>query len=459
MKQNTLNKGDEMIRFFTQLKHRLQTPAISVYFNLLGLKAKLKWLISRKYKIIESNEITSQKREVIVFALYQKTEFRKDVIKVLEVLKARGAYVIGVNTQKVSQSNKALIEKYFDVYIERYNFGRDFGSYKIAFTKIIYKNLNKSIIDKVLMINDSVYYSSLNLSSFVDKMLDSDLEVAGATENFDIQHHLGSFCIKIDSDVVFNPKLIKFWKTYVVSDVRPRVIRKGELGLSKALISCVSNDAKFGAVFGSKLLMEKLLKDKDKFLFNNIQKLTRQNSNVHWKTFTIHDLFQLTNQNIFNKYSIQNTHTHGTTTSLKIGDTGISDSSTNTVLSDPNRDKSSAVFNLDDLKNFLKDNLNNYNGYEHEEEIHEKIAHYWYLVYREGSQIHQNAALLLYLGCTIIKMDGTLRGFWTSKEIEPMRSFMNEEDFNYISKKLYSKNNLGESLIGWRHVAFLKGYI
>lgn len=451
-----------IIRFFTQLKHRLQTPAISVYFNLLGLMAKLKWLISRKYKTIVSNEITTQKKEVVVFALYQKIEFRKDVINLLEVLKSRGVYVIGVNTQKISESNKALIKKYFDVYIERYNFGRDFGSYKTAFTKVIYKNFNKSMIDKVLMINDSVYYSSLNLSSFIDRMMDSDLEVAGATENFDIQHHLGSFCIKIDSDVVFNTKLIKFWKSYIVSDVRPKVIRKGELGLSKTLISCTSNESKFGAVFGSKLLMEKLLKEKDEFLFNNIQKLTRQNSNVHWKTFTIQDLFQLTNQNIFNKYAIQNTHTHGSTTNLKIGETSITDtmtSSKNTVLADPDRDKSSAVFNLDDLKIFLKNNLNNYADYEHGEHIHEKIAHYWYLVYREGSQVHQNAALLLYLGCTIIKMDGTLRGFWTSKEIEPMRNFMTEDDFNYISRKLYSKNNLGESLIGWRHVAFLKGYI
>ena len=56
-------------------------------------------------------------------------------------------------------------------------------------------------------------------------------------------------------------------------------------------------------------------------------------------------------------------------------------------------------------------------------------------------------------------MDGTLRGFWTSKEIEPMANFMNEEDFSDLSQRLYSKNNLGESLIGWRHVAFLKGFI
>ena len=112
-----------------------------------------------------------------------------------------------------------------------------------------------------------------------------------------------------------------------MNDVRPRVIKKGELGLSKVLLGCVSNESNFGAVFGSKLLMEKLLKEKDQFLFNNIQKLTRQNSNVHWKTFTIQDLFQLTNQNIFNKYAIQNTHTHGSTTNLRMGDASVSETS------------------------------------------------------------------------------------------------------------------------------------
>jgi len=447
-----------MIRFFVQLKHRLQTPAITIYFNLLSIKGKIKWFFSQKYKVIKSEDL-QDKKNIVLFAMYQKDVFRRDVINLLKTLKENNIYVIGVNTQKIKKDSIGEIDKYFDVYINRYNYGRDFGSYKLGFQKIIFQKLANRDFDRVLMINDSVFYSSKNLNFFVNEMLGSEFEVAGATENFDVQHHLGSFCIKMDKKIIDNKKFKKFWNSYVVNDVRPNIIKKGELGLSKCLKSCVTNEADFGAVFGSKLLMKKLIDENDKYLFSNIKALTRQNQNVHWKTFTVQDMFGLINQNIFNKYHIQNTAKSSSTNITMTGSDSSSEMSSINTISQAERDKSSMVFSLDDLTVFLRQNLAEFDEEKHGKDILEKIAHYWYLVFREGSQVHQNAALLLYFGCSIVKMDGTLRGFWTSKEIEPMADFMNVEDFSDLSQRLYSKNNLGESLIGWRHVAFLKGFI
>ena len=156
-----------MIRFFVQLKHRLQTPAITIYFNLLSIKGKIKWFFSQKYKVIKSEDL-QDKKNIVLFAMYQKDVFRRDVIKLLKTLKENNIYVIGVNTQKIKKDSMGEIDKYFDVYINRYNYGRDFGSYKLGFQKIIFQKLANRDFDRVLMINDSVFYSSKNLNFFVN---------------------------------------------------------------------------------------------------------------------------------------------------------------------------------------------------------------------------------------------------------------------------------------------------
>ena len=65
-------------------------------------------------------------QKILLLALYEKGRLRADIENLLITAKSLGMYVIAVNTLKVLNAD-SLKDK-IDCYIERPNFGRDFGS-------------------------------------------------------------------------------------------------------------------------------------------------------------------------------------------------------------------------------------------------------------------------------------------------------------------------------------------
>ena len=59
------------------------------------------------------------------------------------------------------------------------------------------------------MLNDSVFYS-YELDNFIENMTNNSYEVTGATENFEIEHHIDSFCINFMPKIIKNKKFIKY---------------------------------------------------------------------------------------------------------------------------------------------------------------------------------------------------------------------------------------------------------
>ena len=167
---------------------------------------------------------------------------------VLERAKAAGFYVLVVNTGKLTAPEK--LKDFVDVYIERYNFGRDFGSYKSGFLHLFKSNTTKEC-PRLLMINDSVYVVQNRIDKFLTDMKDTDLEVLGSTENYEIEYHLGSFCISMSGNILRHQKFEKYWRAYRNSDLRPTVIRRGEMGLSKMLKTAVSSEDQIKSLYDS----------------------------------------------------------------------------------------------------------------------------------------------------------------------------------------------------------------
>jgi len=216
----------------------------------MGLKAR-----RRKATISEFRAITGSR--ILLLALYQKGRLRADIIALLNQAKVDGFSIICVNTQRLAPDQQAVISSLMDVYIERFNYGRDFGSYKEGLLYFYRKNIDKSC-ERLLLFNDSVFYSKKGLADFLKRMAETDLEAAGATENHEISHHLGSFCLSFQRAVFRDEKFRKFWINYKPSDVRPTVIKNGEMKLSIVLKKCVTSPEKFGAVYDTAWFSEQL---------------------------------------------------------------------------------------------------------------------------------------------------------------------------------------------------------
>ncbi|MGB0659660.1 MAG: hypothetical protein ACPGNV_05715 [Mangrovicoccus sp.] len=152
---------------------------------------------------------------------------REDVVRLIKALNDADVYVIGVNTGRLYDA-----DQYFDAYFERRNFGRDFGSYRVG---VIAAQKLAPSAERLLLLNDSVFYSENGLSDFVEKLLQSEADICSATESSEVTPHQPSFCLSFSSKCFQHAAFSRFWKWYVPSDLRPSVLLLGEIGLSRQL--------------------------------------------------------------------------------------------------------------------------------------------------------------------------------------------------------------------------------
>jgi hypothetical protein len=117
-----------------------------------------------------------EKQGILLLALYEKGVLRDDIVRLIEEAKAAGLYVIGVNTLKLRDPSG--LSGLLDCYIERPNFGRDFGSYRTGFLHLFERGWAKRC-SRLLMANDSVFYTGDKLAKFIDDMMTSEIEVLG----------------------------------------------------------------------------------------------------------------------------------------------------------------------------------------------------------------------------------------------------------------------------------------
>lgn len=415
--------------FFSAIFNRLQLPSVILFLQLLNFKNFIIWLFS-KNKNTEIEEFNHKK--VALIALYQKGNLRKDILNLIQQLKRKQYYVIGVNTLKLNPENL----EYFDYFIERYNYGRDFGSYKDGFLEIFKLSKRSSLSPSVLMLNDSVFYSYKNIEKFLSELeITNEFDVIGATENFEIEHHYGSFCISFASSVIKNKKFINFWKNYNLSDMRPKVIKKGEMGLSKVIKKVAASSERIKAIYNIFSFREFLNSRPE--IVANAHDYSRLSKHTGWKTFTfqeVHKSLVPYMQNILGVYG-----------------------GGNDIKSDIDISKV-PIYGVTDLRGyqgFLKSN---------NIELEDNILNIHVIstllnVYAEGSQIHQNYGFNYIMGCGILKNDAVYRGMMDYSDLVKMESILDKKDFNEYSQIL-SKSSFGENvLVGWKKVAFMHGYI
>lgn len=379
---------------------------------------------------------------ILLLALFEKSYLRKDIIRLLEISKKVGLYVVAVNTKKLTDNNKAAHSALIDTYIEKYNYGRDFGSYKTGFTYIFNQGWNEKT-KRILMLNYSVYYDSDRVEKFLLEMIGTNVEVLGATENVEINYHLGSFAISFSSKIINNKFFRKYWKEYSLSDVRPYVIKYGEMGLSKVLLKIVSNDSEIKSLYDAKKVRQFLMESHE-----NIDKYVnfyRTSSLVDWPTLNISDLIE-------NYIDYKRVNHNPSKTSSRENDSNIIKFHKSNESS-----KYSYLTRLNDLSLVLN-KLDN-KSHDFVEKFYEYVVDNSVENARFGSQIHQNNACFVLMGLPIVKLDGIYRGMFSEQDITNFKFLMAEENFSELVELLYKKTFGGKTYIGWKNIAFYRGLI
>ncbi|WP_172330829.1 hypothetical protein [Mangrovicoccus sp. HB161399] len=162
-------------------------------------------------------------------ALYQSGRARPDTLALMLALRRQGVYVVAVNAGALDSAGVRLP---VDCYVERRNFGRDFGSYRCGI-RLVRKIAPE--LDRLILLNDSVFCVSSGLDPFVRRLLDSPADICSATESAEVLPHQTSFCLSFSGSCVRHPSFRRFWDRYLPSDFRPATVLLGEIALSRRM--------------------------------------------------------------------------------------------------------------------------------------------------------------------------------------------------------------------------------
>lgn len=198
--------------------------------------AFLDWQKSRELK--QHGDLVSERkiREATggifcIFHLYPRHHLPKSVIRALTVLERLGANLIIISNGAIPEGDMPFVESVAHTIIIRRNIGRDFGGYRTGVLHV----LEKYQPSRLLVVNDSVYFLEHGLEPFF-RALCAPHEYVGAAENHEFGYHVGSYALGFGPKVFNSPHFKAFWQNYELSELRPKVIRTGEIGLNRVVI-------------------------------------------------------------------------------------------------------------------------------------------------------------------------------------------------------------------------------
>lgn len=415
---------------------------IYLYYGVLSIRDDIK---TKKYTNVKiKNEFTGGK--VMLLALYEKSLLRNDTLELLKEAKRNGVFVIAVNTLRLEEQNYP--SELADVYIERDNYGRDFGSYKAGMKYFFDKNFDEKC-ERLLIINDSIFFSKIGLSEFVRNLFETNVEVLGATENSQHSHHLGSFCISVAGKITRNAKFKSFWSKYKLSNVRPLVIKRGEFGLSKLLKSLVSSEHHFKSIFNVSFMEKKL--NNDKKFYENYYYYRREGESS-WRNRSITGL--IANDEVlssyYNKYILANQRAE----KLAFASKDINEF--NVIAKEYENYESSKVDYLEAVV-FFKNTVHKESILS--EQFKKRLISLYLDEFTLGSQIHINCLALHHCGLPIIKLDLMFRCVCNMNDIIKLRDQLEESQREEFMTLILARLCGDKFLVGLNRLAYQFGIL
>ncbi|WP_425105937.1 rhamnan synthesis F family protein [Ancylobacter sp.] len=166
-----------------------------------------------------------------VFLIWQPQATAWYVTNALEALAEAGINVTLVVNHPLSEARLAELRPFADRIMLRDNSGRDMGGYRDAILSFAGREP-----ERLLLMNDSVYYFRTGLAEMVHRLATSPCDVCATYENWEYHHHFQSFCYSISRYMLEKPAFQQFWRDYLPVNARPWAISKGEVGSSRRML-------------------------------------------------------------------------------------------------------------------------------------------------------------------------------------------------------------------------------
>ncbi|MBT8155108.1 glycosyltransferase [Epibacterium ulvae] len=237
----------ELIRPFKQLKELV--PRNASYF----LAQPYYDLVLARQKQITDGDVRFEKK-VAIYLIFPKSGLLASHKVALEYLKKEGYAPIVVSNVELSDADRQTLTKLSYKVIERPNFGYDFGGYRDG---VLLARETLPSVDKLVILNDSSWFPLPGSSNWLKEAEALNLDFVGAATNYGHPRatperyrslrwsytsshknfHYCSFGLLISGKMFKDPRFLKFWKSFPLTNDKTVTVRRGEIGFTKWVIA------------------------------------------------------------------------------------------------------------------------------------------------------------------------------------------------------------------------------
>jgi hypothetical protein len=215
----------------------------AIYFDLL----------KRIKKYTGELPITSK---IAIYVIFPRTsELNKSHLRSLRYIVDNKYSPIVISNSIINEEQINILKKYASIIIVRPNFGYDFGAYRQGILEVLGRGIET---EHLLLINDSCWFPTFGDINWIQQAEQKGLDLVGVTSNYGISRNWGqksnrdwtwdysskhknfhycSFALLLSKNVIYNPKFIQFWRRFPLTNKKSKVVRRGEIGLTRLIIN------------------------------------------------------------------------------------------------------------------------------------------------------------------------------------------------------------------------------
>ncbi|MEX6509180.1 rhamnan synthesis F family protein [Jiella sp. M17.18] len=135
------------------------------------------------------------------------------------------------NAKEIDPEDVERLHEICALIVERHNVGYDFGAWKDGIALIP----DLGSVNRLLLVNDSVYGPIHNIATSLDRMNPEDADVWGMTDSWDFSFHLQSYFLLFHAAAIRSKAFSRFWAKVRYVQSKTWVVRRYEVGLTHAM--------------------------------------------------------------------------------------------------------------------------------------------------------------------------------------------------------------------------------
>jgi hypothetical protein len=186
-----------------------------------------------KDRINISNGLVPLKCNVALFLIYAPGGLYGSHLHTLKHLCDRGFSVLLVANHPLPPDTRKTLQPYVWRFIERPNFGYDFGGYRDGILHLDSENI---IPDHLLVLNDSIWFPIYENDTLIDDMLLWSENIRGFGKDYHKRSNHRSFVqsyfFMYNREILKSHTFIDYWRSIILSSNKHLVIRRLEMGMS-----------------------------------------------------------------------------------------------------------------------------------------------------------------------------------------------------------------------------------